>query len=356
MPSNETLPYIGSKISLISNAGIRYEGKLVEIDTENSTASLRQVICYGSEGRRQPDIPASPDVLDFIIFKGKDIKDLAVCDTDVHTTSNETSLPSEMIEAPTASPIQAVERSPPRMSAPQGMPPHGRDIQVPPLSAGHTNTPYEFQNYRAFNYGERGHVDRFVNYNSRKNDVQAGYGGDGGNRNDPYRSMNYRRRGNSQGGRAGDNYSTGGRNRPVVGELLSQPNSLLKDQVSNDFDFDSSNAKFEKTPINGISENVANISTKLFGGYDRKSSFFDNISCESLDRKQGRDERLDRDKQRALDVDTFGDVASNFRGPRFSFRRGRGRGRGGYRGRGSYGGGRYYGGPNRYNQGNSYRF
>ncbi|KAF8818382.1 FFD and TFG box motifs protein [Cardiosporidium cionae] len=352
MPSNETLPYIGSKISLISNAGIRYEGTLVEIDTENSTASLRQVICYGSEGRRQPDIPASPDVLDFIVFKGKDIKDLAVCDTDVPAAINEASNASETIQAPLAPPVPNVERSPPRISAHQGMLPRGHNLHGPPPSAGETNATSQIQNYRVYK-DERDHVDRSTNIYSRRNDIQSGYGGDGGNRHESYRSMNYWRRGNFQGGRG--HYSGGGRQRHIVGELLSQPNSLLKDQVSNDFDFDSSNAKFEKAIINGISENTATISNKLIGGYDKKSSFFDNISCESLDRKQGRDERLDRDKQRALDVDTFGDAASTFRGPRFSFRRGRGRGRGGYRGRGSYGG-RSGGGSNRYHHGNSYRF
>lgn len=104
--------------------------------------------------------------------------------------------------------------------------------------------------------------------------------------------------------------------------------------------------------------------------YDKNLSFFDSISCEALDKreKQQRQQNQggDQDEQdrraaqrqhnRALDVDTFGEGAANPNPRYYNGRRGgrgRGRGRGGY-GRDAIGGGRggRGGGPRTWNQRN----
>ncbi|XP_037534568.1 protein LSM14 homolog B [Nematolebias whitei] len=72
-------PYIGSKISLISMAQIRYEGILSSVDTERSTVALAKVKSYGTEDRHTDrPVPPKDEIYEYIIFRGSDIKDITV--------------------------------------------------------------------------------------------------------------------------------------------------------------------------------------------------------------------------------------------------------------------------------------
>lgn len=138
----------------------------------------------------------------------------------------------------------------------------------------------------------------------------------------------------------------------------ARPDNRKVEVPTTDFDFESANAKFNKQdlvkeaiagsplgeqPPNGTEE-VAEPSDDVVipagSGYNKSTSFFDNISSESKDRAEANGARPGgrewRGKEQALNVETFGQgsVDNGYRG---GFR-GRGRGRGGMRGRG-YGNG-----------------
>jgi len=142
---------------------------------------------------------------------------------------------------------------------------------------------------------------------------------------------------------------TGGRGRGRGGAR----NSSQKVEVpATDFDFESSNAKFNKQDLvkeaiagSPLGENPPSASPiepdVPVAGYNKSKSFFDDISSESKDRAEGGGGRPGgrewRGEEQKKNVETFGQgsVDNGYRG---GFR-GRGRGRGGFRGRGFGGNG-----------------
>ncbi|XP_060521181.1 LOW QUALITY PROTEIN: protein LSM14 homolog B-A [Cylas formicarius] len=79
------MPELGSKISLISKADIRYEGRLFTVDPQECTIALASVRSFGTEDREtQYPVPAQSQVYDYILFRGSDIKDIRVVNNVSH--------------------------------------------------------------------------------------------------------------------------------------------------------------------------------------------------------------------------------------------------------------------------------
>ncbi|XP_059059899.1 protein LSM14 homolog A-like [Achroia grisella] len=83
------MPELYSKLSLISLADIRYEGRLFTFDLQEGIIALASVRSFGTEDR-QTKYPIGPQsqVYDYIFFRGSDIKDISVID-NVPALSND---------------------------------------------------------------------------------------------------------------------------------------------------------------------------------------------------------------------------------------------------------------------------
>jgi protein LSM14 len=332
----------GSKISLISKSEIRYEGILYSINPDENTVALRNVRMFGTEGRKKdgPQIPPGDQLYEFIIFRGSDIKDLTVY--DVAPESQKSQMPQD----------PAIMNAWPQ-SQPQGQAPSFSQSEWPPLShssqqmqGGWGNRgpqragPPSYQrgpgnsswNAPSQNYGSQPPQDRGPRgWEDRRDHRGYGYGRggfDSGNAGRGHYGYGFNRRANP-------NQHTGQDFKPVEGTK----NPEFKD----DFDFESANKKLD---LKEVAEELKATTDESKKGAYNKSSFFDEISCESLDRKGGEPNRATReirDHQRATDIETFGNVPYGGVG---GFRGRGGQGRGGFnRGRFSMpgrGGGRNY--------------
>jgi len=251
-----TLPYIGSKISLVSNAEIRYEGTLYTINTEESTIALQHVKSFGTEGRRKPEVPPSNETYHFIIFRGKDIKDLTVLSS---------AKPKGAASVDPA--IVTVNEAPPRKGK-------GTTAQMQQW--------WTEMGSKGGGKGKKG---------ASKGDKGGGKGKDKGKS----KGKGKWQESEPKGGRKGKG---GGAPRNPVGMLV--PDESAVPDVGTDFDFEATKKPEAKEPL-----------PEYDAGYDKSKSFYDTISSEAT-RKETKDPeafKADRERQREVDKDTFGATA-----------------------------------------------
>jgi protein LSM14 len=312
------MPYVGSRISLISKSEIRYEGILYVINTEESTIALQNVRSYGTEGRTKPDVAPTEEVYDFIIFRGEDIKDLTVLE------GSSTAKPSQraVLEDPAVVSV-GPER---KVAQQQKQQPYGaRESSNREHRGGAQHSTDKYSGRGGNIREERKWEDRRGGHGYQQQRNGNGYSSYNRDHNDKggYRSYGkgYGKGGHGKGSHQ-RNYN-GPRSSEPVGELTANENAKTKAEIgTEEFDFFSANEKFEK-PQESQSEQTRS-------GYSKTKGFFDDISCDALDRSAGKGTPFDRsarEKQREVDRETFG-ASANMRpfGGHRRFNRGQGKG------------------------------
>uniref|UniRef100_A0A1Q3EVL5 Trailer hitch n=1 Tax=Culex tarsalis TaxID=7177 RepID=A0A1Q3EVL5_CULTA len=460
------MPEIGSCISLISKADIRYEGLLFTVDPDRCTIALARVKSYGTEDR-ETQFPIAPQnqCYDYILFRGSDIKDIRVINNN--PVPNDPAImqmhlpPQQQLPPPLQNKLGQAGFQPqpggfmmPPIGGPggppMGGPPPGHTPMGAPYSSfGGINNLGDLIGGGAGGGGAGGSrsttpsnllsrksptVDMGVQTNQgqqQQNRDGNRSGGDGGNleqrgnqrnRNNSQRSQGQRERRDSGkndggpmkenfnknnmqqqrqgsggiGGQGGPNQNRGGWNNQNRGQnqnnsqnsnnnMRGRPRgprgpaqganrtkNLLK--FENDYDFEQANNKFEElrsqlsklkvgeeVKPEQLTNNEASVDTKKDDSgnetgagdhepeeddvqcYDKTKSFFDNISCEAMERAKGKQQRTDWRQERKLNTETFG-VGSTRRG---GYNR-----RGGYYNRGPN---NYRGNNHQYRGGNNYR-
>ncbi|KAJ1867514.1 hypothetical protein LPJ78_000924 [Coemansia sp. RSA 989] len=368
----------GNRISLISKSLIRYVGTLNDVNEKEETISLEQVRSMGTEGRRGnplEEIPPLNNIYEFIQFRASDVLSVEF-ENEMQQAPPKPQIPNDpaILEARTqpAAPAYA-----PQVHSTAPVEPNlgtaSVQASVAPVSA--TAAPQQ-QQYRQ---AVTGHVESDASDNQQNNQRrQGGYAPRGG--------YTPRGRGGYNAGRG-----TGVRRGNYQGNRGGYQNRHGRVEVpESDFDFESSNSKLNKDDLakefaqmniqvvggesataDGDESNTANTSSATSptaaaasAAYQPKSSFFDNISCETKERMEMREQGMSHEERRSRvqaerqqNYETFGQVAAEQNRYRYNNRYSGGRGgqhhsnwRGGRGGRGYH-----RGGYNPNYRGNSYR-
>lgn len=306
------IPYLGSKISLISKSEIRYEGILIDVNAQDSTITFEQVRFFGTEGRRPGDEIAPMDkVFDCVVFRSADIKDL-----QVYETPKEEKKQAEFVDPAVVSFASTAAKSTTNTnsSGPSGfqyqssssskkeevkMPKSNDYASAASSSAAFDSTTQNSTSTKSFS--TRTNRSNYSNYNANanNNNSSSNYNNSSGNYNNAHNTTRHTPRG------------------------IVVPKS--------EFDFSQSNAKFSKDEIAINEPSVAE--EQSAPSYNKNLSFFDDISCQANSESARQPDR--NRMERNLNMETFGQSAP----PRRYHRGGRGRGgyyRGGSGNRGGY--------------------
>lgn len=78
--SEQTDNLTGSLITLITNAQVRYEGTLIEINRTERSMNLSNVRSFGTEGRRdgKNEIQPHENIIQSVVFKVDHVKDFQI--------------------------------------------------------------------------------------------------------------------------------------------------------------------------------------------------------------------------------------------------------------------------------------
>jgi len=416
-------PLLGSRISLISKKNIRYEGLLYSINEADATVALENVRSYGTEGREKLDpsghvafVPPQEGVHAYLLFRGCDIKDLHVHESAPSVPAPppppppppsdpaivSTGAPSDV--APTTSSPGNINRSEQQSYSDNEQQQNQTKQVEQPLPSNQQDTN---QNNRTSSQTSSGGASSSTvasKNNGQTTTSSSAVGGDSESKHEAQQrqppspktveedgesqpsKVSVKKNTQQQPARSGSSSRNqkrggsgpGGRSRPRKNEPAHQVGtgaSLLNRKArgvvdggagsaptpSDDFDFESNLAEFDKATVtNGNSNETpesdfsggGDAEIEISGSFSNaysKDDFFDSISCDAIDKRDGIDNRLRGAAERSLNLDTFGAVSlgTSRRGGRRN-RRGRGGGRG--RARGGRGGGRGYsssGGGNR---------